>query len=107
MKEQELITALENAQSIEEVREIFLEAGVEENDFEALLNNSNDFDDEISEDELDDVSGGILLTIAAHTYISYKAIKKIKQIRKKRYQLGYDEEIMSDSRLGGTCENKK
>ncbi len=107
MKEQELIMAMEKAETLEEVKALALEAGMEEEDFELLVNKEDDADEEMDEKALEDVNGGIYLTLAVSAAVGYVAYKKIKAFRKKRYQLGYDEEIMSDNRLAGTCENKK
>ena len=107
MNEQELLNSIENADTLEEVWEAASKAGVDKASFDALVEAAEKGqDDEIGDADLENVSGGGILTSLATVYVVSRVIKKLKKIRKDRYQAGYDEEIMSDNRLKGTCENK-
>lgn len=104
MNEQELMKSIEDANTIDEVWEAASKAGIDRASFDAMVEKADkEQDEEISETALESVTGGGYLFYRLGLYI----YAKIQQIRKKRYQAGYDEEIMSDNRLRGTCENKK
>ena len=108
MNEQELLDSVENANTVEEVWEVVSKAGVDRASFDAMIDVADkEQDDEINETDLEDVNGGSIIGGLIAGYLASRIIKKVKKIRKQRYQLGYDEEIMSDNRLSGTCENKK
>lgn len=113
MNEQEILKRIEEAQTIEEVWEAASNAGVDKLSFNALVEAvDNEQNDEISETDLENVNGGfgvILggLCVAGVASLGFYIGRQLKKIRQSRYQTGYDEEIMSDNRLGGICENKK
>ncbi len=112
MNEQELMNNIENASTMEEVWEVASKAGMDRASFDALVEAADkDQGDEISDAELENVNGGCWsLVIGAGMYVTYKVgkklYKKIKAFRKKREQDAFEEWIMSDNRLLGTCENK-
>lgn len=113
MNEQEFLNSIENADTLEEVWEAASKAGMDKASFDAMVEAAEKGqDDEISDADLENVSGGFFgISGFLGGYYAVRAgraiIRKIKKIRKDRYQTGYDEEIMSDNRLQGTCENKK
>ena len=103
MNEQELMKSIEEAKTIDEVWDVASKAGIDRASFDAMIEKAdNEQDEEISETDLESVTGGSwLIRIGLFIYA------KLQKIRQSRYQSGYDEEIMSDKRLRGTCENKK
>ena len=106
MNEQELMKLVEEASTEEEVWKIVSEAGMDKETIDTIMAAAETSDDEISDADLENVSGGFLSYIVVGI-VGVAVVRKIQKIRKQRYQLGYDEEIMSDNRLSGTCENKK
>lgn len=112
MNEQDLLNSIENAETVEEVWDAASKAGVDRASFDALVEVAEkDPGDEISDADLENVSGGMFVIpgLLGGYYAGRAAraiYRKIKKIRKDRYQTGYDEEIMSENRLKATCENK-
>ena len=102
MNDQELMNSIEDANTIDEVWEAAFKAGIDRASFDAMVEKADKEQEEISETDLESVTGGSWLV-----HIGFYFYAKIQQIRQSRYQSGYDEEIMSDKRIRGTCENKK
>ena len=108
MNEKEIVKLIENAESMEEVWKAASKAGIDRASFDAMVDSiEKNQGEEMNDSDLEKVNGGILLGLIGNIALAYAVLKKVKQIRKKRYQTGYDEEIMSDNRLGGVCENRK
>lgn len=104
MNEAELQKALDEATTIEQVRKIAEEVGITAEAFEKIANEADETNGEIDMDDLEQVSGGSWLLAGAGLAA---AALIIRAIRKKRYKAGYDEVIMSEKRLAGSCENKE
>lgn len=100
MDEQKFAALIEKAETEEEVISLAREAGMKEEEIRALI----DKDDELQENELENVSGGVILSMIISHYAGKYFLKKIKKIREDQYRRGYDSEIMSDNRLEKTCE---
>ena len=108
MNEQELMNNIENASTMEEMWEIASQGGMDKATFDAMVEAAEkEQGDEISDAELENVSGGSVWGVVVGFMVAKALYKKVKKIRNKRFQEGYDEEIMSDNRLGATCENRK